>query len=324
MKKFYFLFLMCVLILSFGCKGKEKSEESEPLVNIGYVTVEDGIQLHYKTIGNGPQVVIIPAGMYLEYEFERLANKGRTLIFYDPRSRGRSSRITDPSRIGMDFEISDMEAIRKHFNKDKISLVGWSYLGAIVVLYSSMYPEYVERVIQIGPLPPSQEISAKSTLNPVDKERQASLQQMRKQGTDKSDPERFCRAYWETYMTRMFCDPSKINQFRSEYYKFPNELPDNVNFQFMGLFKSFGKWDWRERVQNLNVPVLTIQGDHDTIPMEGARTWVSSLPNARLLVIPNAGHFPFVEDPELFHTAVDTFLRGEWPDRSEVVGVAVH
>jgi proline iminopeptidase len=91
----------------------------------------------------------------------------------------------------------------------------------------------------------------------------------------------------------------------------------------MGIFQSIGKWDWREKVKNLDMPVLTIHGDYDSIPMEGARTWVYSLPNSRLLVIPNAGHLPFVEDPELFYPSVNTFLKGNWPERAEVVGVPV-
>jgi proline iminopeptidase len=325
MKKISILLLTGFLILAIGCKGKEEKveEETKPVVSEGFVTVEEGVELRYKTIGNGPQAVVIPAAMYLEFELERLIDEGRTLIFYDPRGRGKSSKITDPSHVGMDFEISDIEAIRKHFGKEKISLIGWSYLGAMVVLYADKYSDHVERVVQVGPLPPTQEIMAKATATPVDDETQAKLKEMKEQGLDQSDPVVYCRAYWETYLSRIFYDPANISQFHSEYYTFPNELPENVNFLFMGILQSIGKWDWRDKVKSLDVPVLTVHGDHDTIPMEGARTWVYSLPNARLLVIPNAGHLPFVEDPELFYPSVDAFLRGEWPERAEVVGVPV-
>ncbi|MGB3861773.1 MAG: alpha/beta hydrolase, partial [Candidatus Aminicenantaceae bacterium] len=85
-----------------------------------------------------------------------------------------------------------------------------------------------------------------------------------------------------------------------------------------------GEWDWTERIKKLEVPVLAIHGVRDpSCPLEGARVWISLLRNARLLVVPNAGHMPFVEDPDLFYSAIDTFLRGEWPDRAEVVGVPV-
>jgi hypothetical protein len=37
------------------------------------------------------------------------------------------------------------------------------------------------------------------------------------------------------------------------------------------------------------------------------------------LVIPEAGHLPFVEKPDLFFPAVDAFLKGNWPDGAEEI-----
>jgi hypothetical protein len=41
------------------------------------------------------------------------------------------------------------------------------------------------------------------------------------------------------------------------------------------------------------------------------------------LFVREAGHLPFVEQPEMFYPAVDTFLKGEWPENTEVVGVPI-
>jgi pimeloyl-ACP methyl ester carboxylesterase len=32
-----------------------------------------------------------------------------------------------------------------------------------------------------------------------------------------------------------------------------------------------------------------------------------------LIVLEDAGHFPFIERPDVFFPAVDAFLDGEWP-----------
>jgi len=37
------------------------------------------------------------------------------------------------------------------------------------------------------------------------------------------------------------------------------------------------------------------------------------MPNARLLVIPGAGHLAQEERPDIFFPAVEIFLRGGWP-----------
>jgi proline iminopeptidase len=69
----------------------------------------------------------------------------------------------------------------------------------------------------------------------------------------------------------------------------------------------------------LATPRLVIQGEKDFIPMNGSREWVAGNPNARLLVIPAVGHFPHVEAPETFFPAVETFLRGGWPEGAVAV-----
>jgi proline iminopeptidase len=317
---------MGLLFIAVGCmeRREEREEPARPFVSEGFVMVEEGVELRYKTIGQGPQIVIIPLAIYLEYEFERLIDESRTLVFYDPRGRGRSSAVTDPSRLGMDFEISDLETLRLHLGEDKIFLIGWSYLGAMVMLYAAQYPSHINRVIQVGAVAPSQEIQKKAASTPMDSESQALLERLREEGLDKTDPEQFCLEYKNIYMKRIFYDPSKIGLFRTDRCKCENEMPENMASKLNAIFASMGEWDWTERIKNLEVPVLAIHGVGDpSCPLEGARVWMSLFRDARLLVVPNAGHMPFVEDPELFYPSVDTFLRGEWPEKAEVVGVPV-
>jgi len=45
------------------------------------------------------------------------------------------------------------------------------------------------------------------------------------------------------------------------------------------------------------MPVLTVQGQEDPLPMDGANEWVENLPNALLLRIPSARHVPLWSSP---------------------------
>jgi proline iminopeptidase len=310
--------LLFVIFWQLSCNRKEGNFA----MSEGYVKVEEGLRLYYCTVGDGADTVIVPAAMYLATEFERFA-EDRTLIFYDMRNRGRSDAVTDPSKLGMNHDISDLEAIRKHFEIDRISLIGWSYLGAMVALYAMEYPDKVKRLIQVGPIPPRMEpymnqFQANNSAR-QDSAGQARLEEMRRKGIDKSDPLVFCREYWEIYLGLISYDPVNVGRFRSDYYTLSNEMPDNVMLQFGRILESLGDWDWRSDLANLKIPVLTIHGDFDTIPMEAAREWAASMPDARLLAIPNAGHLPFIEEPEIFSGAVETFLDGDWPDRAEII-----
>lgn len=55
------------------------------------------------------------------------------------------------------------------------------------------------------------------------------------------------------------------------------------------------------------------------MPLEGNREWVQGQPNARLLIVDGAGHWPHYERPQIVLLAIDAFLDGRWPEGSEAL-----
>ena len=78
-------------------------------------------------------------------------------------------------------------------------------------------------------------------------------------------------------------------------------------------FASLGDWDWRPLMRTVQAPTLVIHGTEDPLLLVHGREWAATLPNSRLLVLDDIGHFPYVEAPERFFPPVETFLSGEWP-----------
>jgi len=59
----------------------------------------------------------------------------------------------------------------------------------------------------------------------------------------------------------------------------------------------------------IQVPALVVVGDEDTLtPPDMARTLASNIPNAKLEIIPRAGHLSNIEQPEEFNRALRDFL----------------
>lgn len=52
---------------------------------------------------------------------------------------------------GAHNDVRDLEAVRHHFQLERVSLLGHSYLGIVVALYAMKHPDRVNRVVQIGP-----------------------------------------------------------------------------------------------------------------------------------------------------------------------------
>ena len=67
-------------------------------------------------------------------------------------------------------------------------------------------------------------------------------------------------------------------------------------------------------------PVLTIHGTKDrNAPYGSGREWAMTLPEARLVTVPGAGHLSWVEAPGLVFTSINTFLDGKWPTTAEKI-----
>jgi proline iminopeptidase len=70
-------------------------------------------------------------------------------------------------------------------------------------------------------------------------------------------------------------------------------------------------YDVRPHLPGLRIPALVVVGSEDWVtPPVAARRLAEGLPDARLVIVPGAGHFPFSEEPELFLEAVRAFLAG--------------
>jgi proline iminopeptidase len=288
----------------------------------GYVQVEGNARLYYRILGNGPATVLIPNARNLAAEYESLV-PGYRLVFHDQRGRGGSDRITDDSLIWTDYEVRDIEAVRKHLEIKSMAIVGWSYMAGITALYGHQYPSSIERLVMVGPVPlrhpapydaeaSSAQEKAEPKINLTELER---LQKMKKNGLEDDDPVSYCRQHDRVYLPLKMSNPAALDRIQSDPCIYPNEWPKNVTEHWARHFPSESlERDWTEQASSIQVPVLVIHGKEDPIPLDSTLEWVDALPNVRLLVFPDCGHFPHLEAPGSFFTAIRAFLDGGWPE----------
>jgi pimeloyl-ACP methyl ester carboxylesterase len=298
-----------------GCGGAKRKQTASLLIDSGYVATDDGIRLFYRTVGDGPLTVVIPVALYLDPALRPLAAPERRLVFYDLRARGRSD-AGDRSQVTLDREVADLEAVRRGLGIDTMVLVGWSGLGMELAVYTMRHPKRVSRLVQVTPVAardlPYNEVAFRTRAERTDSAALAALEARHQRGDFGADPAAYCRALWEVTGPANFADPGHMADV-PDACRFPNEYPDSLNLLFEALLGSFDGYDWRDAVATLRIPRLVIQGAEDAFSLEGTREWVPPESNACLLVVERAGHFPFLERPDVFFPAVDGFLRGNWP-----------
>src|SRR5689334_5809238 len=97
----------------------------------------DGARLFCWEIGAGPPVIVLHGGpdfdhTYLLPELHVLSVSAR-LIYYDQRGRGRSADGIKAEDVTIESEMEDLDAVRRHFGLEAITVLGHSW-GALLAL----------------------------------------------------------------------------------------------------------------------------------------------------------------------------------------------
>ena len=325
-KNWGMLFVAASLLSGWGrmCKTREK-DTTPPAAQTAYLSSFDGTRLSYTTMGNGPETVLIPGRLFLLPDFQRLA-KGRRLIAYDMRNRGQSDAVTNMANIGLQQDADDLEAVRKHFQVQKASLIGFSYLGKIVILYATQHPDHVNRIVQLGPVARVFGTEFPKGLTAGDEDKvpdpadEKNLEGLYKSGFATEHAKDFCEMEWKNEQQRMVGDPAHASRIASPC-TMENEWPSHLWPHFEVLLASDKMTEIsKESIAKVTMPVLTIHGRKDrNAPYGGGREWDMLLPNARLITIEGAAHMSWVEFPDIVFSSIELFLSGQWPDRAEKV-----
>lgn len=297
----------------------------------GLVTTPDSVQLFTRLVGAGPDTVVILHGgpgftmEYLAADLEPLADR-HTLLFYDQRGAGRSTLVSDSTGLSAQRFVDDLEAIRAHFGLKQVTLLGHSWGAGVAALYAARYPASVKQLLIVDgvPLRLSELVDGFGAMTRArDSSERAAMQTW--MDTRRAHPEdpAACLAYYRLWFRPFFVDSTALQRSRGDFCAGTTESRRNKLFAVDRFtMASLGDWDWRASMKTFPARTLVIHGTVDPIPLASAEEWAATLPNARLLALPSVGHFPYLEVPDAFFSAVNIFLAGDWPADARRVAAA--
>lgn len=289
----------------------------------GYLPGAGGARIHYRVLGSAPDTVVAVhggpgAGMHAVLpELEPLAER-HTVVFYDQRGGGRSELPADTTLLDARWFVEDLEAVRRHFGLERMTLVAHSFGSILVASYAEQRPERVERMVffgAVGPRKAEAVARARSAAAPPDSPLRARLGGVMNallSGTS-TDPVADCREY-EAIGREMARARGESAAWEGTNCAMP---PEAVRYYFRYTAqlapRSFGDWDFTDSMGHVEAPLLVIHGALEAGATDAQRAWAAAVPNGRLLSIPDAGKGASADRPDRFYPAVETFLRGEWP-----------
>lgn len=289
----------------------------------GYFESDDGLRLYWRRVpGPGPPVVVVHGGPgndsgYLIADFAALS-RTREAVFYDQRGGGRSALPAEPERLTIDDHVRDLERLRRHLALDRLTLVAHSFGPLLAASYAIARPQHVERMVFIGPLPPRRgdvfERFTATVDSRLDAGERARLGAAWREIAEGEDPAAGCRRFWEIALRPRFADPDRTGLLRGDLCSAPPEaIRHGMVTTNRATMDSLGDWDLRAALAAVSAPTLIVHGEQEAIAIDLVEEWTTALPDARLLRVPRAAHFPYVERPELVWPAIEEFLAGRWP-----------
>ena len=320
------LLIVGLASLSAGCAegdGRSEAQGSAGLgVQEGHVAAGPDVNLFYRLVGTGSDTLVVVhggPGFNMDYFFDDLQplTDRLTLIFYDQRGTGQSSLVVDSAQLAASWFAEDLEAVRSHFGLGRLNILGHSWGAGVAALYAMRYPTNVSRLLIVGGIPLRGELLTEGFSQLQMSRDSSEIQEMEElyaaRLTNPEDAE-VCRAYYGLWFRPFFGVSGAADRSRGDFCSGSGESRRN-KMQSVDRFTmaSLGDWDWRDSLRDLDAPTLVIHGTSDPIPVAGAWEWVNTLPNARLLLLDDIGHFPYLEAPDQFFSAVREFAEGSWP-----------
>lgn len=315
-----------LMLLSVACSHPRPEPGSvlggeQPQGRSGYVAGEGGVRLFYRVEGQGPDtLVVLHGGPGLNIESLRpdlgpLA-RHHTLLYFDQRGSGQSE-MPDTLQLTGAAMVEDVEAVRRAFRLDRLSLFGHSWGGGLAVLYAAQYPDRVKTMVLVGPAAPRwhpylDQYNANIAVrhDTIENARSAALDSIQKIARD---PHPACHEWFRIFLRGVAATPAAASRIKgdcagtSTNLRLFGVLNQRIWASLVNTPDSDG-YDWRGMATRVMARTLVVHGDKDPLPLSASEEWVRVLPAARLLVIRDAGHYPHAEQPDQFFPAVEDFL----------------
>ncbi|MFG3103962.1 alpha/beta fold hydrolase [Streptomyces sp. NPDC048182] len=276
-------------------------------------TAPDGTRLAHHVTGEGTPLLVLPGGpmrasRYLG-DLGGLAGAAhRRLHLLDLRGTGDSAVPANPASYRCDRLVDDVEALRLHLGLDRVDLLAHSAGGSLAMLYAARYPERVARLVLVAVTPWALGMPATA---------EDRLAAARLRADEPWYPEAI--GPFEAWLagTGDFDDvflPFFHGRWDDAAREHVARGESETNEGAADVFGAPGAYDppaTRAALVRCTAPVLVLAGARDGGPNPAlARRTAEVFPHAEVSVQPDAGHYPWLDDPEDFTTRVAAFLAG--------------
>jgi proline iminopeptidase len=262
-------------------------------------------------LSGSPQLLVLHGGPGAHHDYllpQMLAPSDEyELVFYDQRGGGQSKTPTvEP--ITWRTQVGDLSAVATELIEGPLTLVGYSWGGLLAMLYAVAARRdgagpVPERLVLIDPASPTIEYRRQFEAEFARRQDSEWVRSHRAalsaSGMRERDPAAYRQRGFELSVAGYFAEPANATDLT------PFRITSRVQ---QSVWESLGDFDLLADLGRLDIPALVVHGRQDPIPI-GSSEAVSAALKARLVVLDDCGHVPYVEQPAQLFMALRAFLR---------------
>lgn len=274
----------------------------------------DGVNIFVKSVGderNYP-LFLLHGGPGLDHTemwpwFDRLSDQFR-LLYVDQRGQGRSQRV-DPATLSLSRFAADVTALARALGLPRYAVLGHSF-GSFVTLahaieqgdashyvlsgctasFTKTAPEIEHNLATFEPVALREQVTQSWALEPHARTQEDVAKIMDMQmafhfATTTSDA---YRRYMEVEAEgRAVYSPEVLAYFATNQYAI----------------------EYEDQLRGIRAPTLVVTGRHDrTCTPRASHELHTGIPGSELVIVPDAGHMTYVEQPDIYFGAMSAFF----------------
>lgn len=274
---------------------------TKPVPEGHYASLPNGRRIHYLDHGSGPVLVWLHgsgngASGYSNFKgnYPALIEAGYRCIVPDLIGFGYSDKPADVE-YPLSFFIECVKQTLDALGVERYTLIGNSLGGAVALGFALAHPQNIERLVLMAP----------GGLNELpDYLAMPGMAAMFKLfgSSEPVTEERMKRFFQNAFVVNPDCVDDALVHERYELMKLQNPQ----------VIKTMKVPNMTERLGEITCPVLTLWGlNENMMPDSGIMRLAKGLPNGRMVLVPQCGHWVMIEHRSLFNRMVLDFLRND-------------
>lgn len=261
----------------------------------------DSVKLHFDVAGSGERHLVLvhaypTSRLMWEPQIAALA-RHRRVIACDVRGFGLSDAPDDAGTYSQERSVADLLALVDHLGSARVDLCGLSMGGNIALNFAIAHPQRTATLIVSGTGAGSDDAAAFArTTN-------AWADAATRNGIDG-----FADAVMANPIFAEYADRGSAERARLRRLIVMNSVAGVMHTAREVLAKRPTINSLATRLAQLTVRTLVIIGERDVACVPPARVMTDAIPGARLVAIPETGHFNNLEAPETLNELMRDFL----------------